>query len=104
MRFTYTQLRLFQTKTNKNLQNHASNFGDNRLVIREFGGSIMLKVRIYDFALDELGGGNGGGNNGSSSAPGPSASAPGGGFGGSAEPASFDLTKEEGHDLILRGW
>jgi hypothetical protein len=68
------------------------------------GGSIMLKVRIYDFALDELGGGNGGGNNGSSSAPGPSASAPGGGFGGSAEPASFDLTKEEGQDLILRGW
>jgi hypothetical protein len=64
----------------------------------------MLKVRINDFARDELGDGNGGGNNSSSSAPGPSASAPGGEFGGSAEPASFDLTAQEEQNLILRGW
>ncbi len=64
----------------------------------------MLKVRINDFARDELGGGNGSGNNSSSSAPGPSASAPGGGFCGSAEPARFDLTVQEERDLICWGW
>lgn len=74
------------------------------MVIREFGGSIMLKVRIYDFDRDELGAGNGGGNNNSSSAPRPFASAPAGEFSRSAGPTSSDLTEAEEQDLIARCW
>jgi hypothetical protein len=63
----------------------------------------MLKVRIYDFDRDELGGENGCGNKSNSSAPWPFASAPEGEFGGSAELANSDLTEAEEQDFISRG-